>query len=505
MKNRNLIVNIIASIISLATSIGISFFLTPYIVEKIGEEAFGFIGLINNLISYTSIATIALNSMAGRFITIKFHQEDEKGANEYFNSVLISNILLAVVVAIISIVLLIRLDSLLDIPDNLVADVKITFSIVAIEFIFNLICSVFGTVTFIKDKLYLYQINTAIGNLIKVITLVLLFLLFNPKLYFVSISNVCFTLFIVILNIYYTKTLISIIKINKKYFKIDKVRELIKSGIWNVVNKLGNLLNTGLDLLLANVFIGASFMGILSITKTIPNFFGTFAYTIGGVFAPSLTIAYAKNDMKELKSNLKTGIKVMIIFTSLFFAFIVIYSKKFYELWIPGQDSNLLYTLTILSTMHMPIIYGLVNINNIFTVTNRLKKNSIVLVIQGILNVLIVIISVKIFPEYISKYFIAGTSSILSLIFMIGFTIPYSAKCLKFKITTFFPYIVLSLISNVVIILIFFLCKLFININGWFSLILACLVSCIIGILGSLFIILNKNERNILLRKLLKK
>lgn len=505
MKNKNLLINIVTSIISLATSIGISFFLTPYIVDKIGKEAYGFIGLINNLVSYISIITIALNSMAGRFITIKIHQNNEKEANEYFNSVLISNIIMAIIIAIIAVILLINLNNLLDIPRTLILDVKITFIIVAIEFILNLICSIFGAVTFITDRLYLYQINTAIGNFLKVAILFILFLIFNPKLYFVSISNIVFSVFLIILNVFYTKTLISTIKINKKYFKIDKVIELIKSGIWNVIIRLSALLNTGLDLLLANVLVGASFMGILGITKTIPNCFTTFSNTLGGVFAPRLTIAYAKNDMKELKLNLKTGIKIMTIFTALFFAFIVVYSKEFYLLWVKGQNSELLYVLTVLSTLHMPITFGMININNIFTVTNKLKKNSIALVIQGIMNIVIVVCAVKILPTNISRYFIAGTSSVLSLLFMIGFTIPYATKCLNLKITTFFPNIGLSIILNIVIILIFSFFKMLININGWISLILACIVSCINGILASLFIVLNKKERNMLVFKVFKK
>lgn len=505
MKNKTLLINIITSIISLATSIGISFFLTPYIVAKIGKEAFGFIGLINNLVSYTSIVTIALNSMAGRFITIKIHQGNEKEANEYFNSVLISNIIMSMVIAIAALLVLINLDTLLDIPKALTVDVKITFIIVAAEFILNLVCCIFGAVTFITDKIYLYQINIAIGNVIKATTLILLFLIFSPKLYFVSIANTCFTAFGIILNIYYTKKMLTNIKINKKYFKIDKVIELIKSGIWNVVTKLSSLLNTGLDLLLANVLVGASFMGILSITKTIPNCFTTFATTLEGVFTPGLTIAYAKNDMEGVKENLKTGIKVMIIFIALFFAFIVVYSKDFYTLWVKGQDSELLYILTILSTFHMPITFGMINVNNIFTVTNKLKKNSIALVIQGIINVLVVVCAVKFLPSDISKYFIAGTSSLLSLIFMFGFTIPYSAKCLNLKRTTFFPYAGLSIISNIIIILIFLSCRILINVDGWFSLIVACALSSIIGILGSAFIILNKKERRILLSKILKR
>ena len=88
---------------------------------------------------------------------------------------------------------------------------------------------------------------------------------------------------------------------------------------------------------------------------------------------------------------------------------------------------------------------------------------------------------------------------------MIGFTIPYATKCLNLKITTFFLNIGLSIILNIVIILIFSFFKMLININGWISLILACIVSCINGILASLFIVLNKKERNMLVFKVFKK
>ena len=70
MKNKELLINMISSIVSFVITMGISFFLTPFIVGKLGREAYGFIGLINNIISYASVVTIALNSMAGRFITL---------------------------------------------------------------------------------------------------------------------------------------------------------------------------------------------------------------------------------------------------------------------------------------------------------------------------------------------------------------------------------------------------------------------------------------------------
>ena len=42
-KNKRLMINLISSIIALAVQMGISLVLTPILVEKLGNEAYGFI------------------------------------------------------------------------------------------------------------------------------------------------------------------------------------------------------------------------------------------------------------------------------------------------------------------------------------------------------------------------------------------------------------------------------------------------------------------------------
>ena len=86
-RNQQLVVNMSASVIAYGVTFVISFFLSPYIVESIGVEANGFISLANSFVSYASLITIALNSLAGRFITISIVEGDERSANKYFSSV----------------------------------------------------------------------------------------------------------------------------------------------------------------------------------------------------------------------------------------------------------------------------------------------------------------------------------------------------------------------------------------------------------------------------------
>ena len=49
-SNKQMSVNIIASLVSFCVTMGINFFLTPYLVDSLGTDAYGFIGLANNYV-----------------------------------------------------------------------------------------------------------------------------------------------------------------------------------------------------------------------------------------------------------------------------------------------------------------------------------------------------------------------------------------------------------------------------------------------------------------------
>lgn len=78
MDKKRLIQNMATSILSVLLSTLISFFITSRIVEKIGGDAYGFMKLSNDFISYASLITIALNSMAYRYVMISQNKGDRE-------------------------------------------------------------------------------------------------------------------------------------------------------------------------------------------------------------------------------------------------------------------------------------------------------------------------------------------------------------------------------------------------------------------------------------------
>ncbi|HEX3026780.1 MAG TPA: hypothetical protein VHR42_06090, partial [Clostridia bacterium] len=66
MQSRQTTFNLFSGILALMISLAVNFFLSPFIVRHLGEEANGFMQLANNFVTYASLLTLAFNSMASR-------------------------------------------------------------------------------------------------------------------------------------------------------------------------------------------------------------------------------------------------------------------------------------------------------------------------------------------------------------------------------------------------------------------------------------------------------
>lgn len=493
MNNKRLIINMTANIISFVVTMGINFLLTPFIVNTVSKEAYGFVGLANNFVSYAQLITLALNSMAGRFITIKIHQQDNEGANKYFTSVIIANTFTAILMLIPSILIVVFLDKIINVPQGILVDVQLLWLFIFINFLFSIIVSTFNVATFVTNRLDLSSIRDIQSNILKVILLIIMFSFFSPAVWYIGLVTLICTVFIGCYNIYYKKTLLPQIKIKKKYFDLTIIKELLISGSWNVVTKLGQILSDGLDLLISNLFIDAASMGVLAIAKTVPNAISNLMITIGGVFSPQFTIYYAKGDIEKLIEEIKLSMKISGFFTNIPLGIMIVLGPAFYSLWVPGEDIELLQRLSILIGYGL-IISGVINsLFGVFTITNKLKVNSLMILGTGALNAVIVFILLK--TTNLGILAIAGVSTTTAVIKNLTFTPMYSAKCLGASKKVFYPTLIRYIFSSIILIAIFIAIAGYINVDGWIGMFLFAVVLGVIGLIINYIILLNSSER----------
>jgi len=169
-----------------------------------------------------------------------------------------------------------------------------------------------------------------------------------------------------------------------------------------------------------------------------------------------MTRLYANND-KKLVGEINFSMKIVALFSNVLLVGIMCFGIPFYKLWLPHENYNLLNILTIITLLNNVVGTSINALFSIFTITNKLKVNSLVTLFTGFLNVLIVFILLKLNIFKNPIIVVALVSVVTGVIKNLTFIPMYSAKCIGAKITAFYEPIIKSLISSRYPILIFFL------------------------------------------------
>ena len=488
----------------LATSLVISFFLSPFIVDNIGVEANGFVALANNFVTYAALLVTALNSMAARFISIAYVQRDYKKANLYYNSVFWGNLIIVVVLLLPAALLVAKLEYVVDIPSEIVLDVKLLFSFVFMNFFLMTGLPNWDCGTYVTNRLERKYIPNMLAAILKCGVLFCMMLLLTPRVWYVGLAASLVTIIGLIVAWYNTHTLTPELRIHLKKGEVqysgEAIKELVGSGIWNSISSVGIMLLSGLDLVICNLALGATSMGILSLSKTLPNHMQQLSSSIQGAFAPELTINYAKGDKGAVLLDVNRAMKMTSILLTIPIAIIVVLGDCFFALWVPSQDAKLLQVLSVLAILGYMFTSGTQILYNVFPTVNKVRQNAIAVLISGAASTAVVLLLLR-FTDY-GIFAVAGVSTVANLVRNMTFTVPYAAKYLGFSWHKFFPQVGITVLSSVVMIVGGYLLKPCLPQGSWWSLILSAAVIGVLGLIMNLFLVLNKAERAYLAGKL---
>lgn len=504
LSTQQLAINMIFSVIAFILNLCISFFITPYITGQFGSDAYGFVKLANDFTSYASLASIALNSMASRFLMLEREKGNTREAQRYFSSIYLSNVVLSAVLMVPSILCVLFLDRFLVIPDVLVYEVKITFAITFSSFLTSLLFSTYSNCYYLTNQLSIGSIREAISNILRVSVIVLLFLITSPRLSYVAFGSLAATIFSVCYNKYYSRKLLPEFRVRFRDFEWNKLKQVLSSGIWNSITKLSQIFSSGLDLMVTNLFIGSTEMGYLAVAKTVPNLITSFNSTIANAFSPNMMALYAKGDMQALKRTAKTAMKFMCLFVTIPNAILITMGKEFFTLWVPSQPAQLLCILSVLTVINSCVTGPLTPLYQIFTITNKVRQSSIIMIIYGFSSILATFICLQ--TTNLGLYAVAGVSLIGSLFVALCYHLPFSAVYIGLPWYTFFPEVGKGILSLAGQCLVGWLVNMMLPLEqSWICWFAGAVLAGVLGLLANFFLILNQQERSILVEKVITK
>lgn len=499
MINKRFVINLISNTLSYGTTVLVAFVLTPFLIQTLGKEIYSFYPLANNFVSYMSILTVALNSMSSRFIMVELIKKNKEGANTYFTSVFYGNIIMSFILGIIMLIIVRYLHMILNIPINMIETVKILFSLIFLSMLVNILTTVFGIATFIKNRLDLSSFIEIGKGILRIILYIFFFRLLKPSIVYIGIVTLIVAIFGFIVNFILNKRLLPEMSFHISYMKRRALITILSSGIWNSINQLGAVLISSISLFMSNILLGENAAGDYSIVQIVPLFLSGVISMLTSIFLPELTKKFAEGNVKLLVKDIHNSQKLIGIITNVLVAIFIAMGTDFFKLWVPGEDSIKLQNLSILSTIPMLVTGSVWTITNLFTVTNTVKMPSIVTNLCGALNIGISILLIK--TTNLGTYSIAISQFIVIMI-RVGFFIPiYPTLHFKIKKTTFYPIVIRTLGSAFINFYFFTFIKGYFQLNSWASILVYAIFCGILGLIISCCIILNPIDIKLLIFK----
>lgn len=500
MNKRRIAINMTAQLLAFAVNTLLGFILVP-VIDRMIPNAYGFTDIANKFVQAAQIVVSALNTMASRFITVHIHRGDQEEAKQYFSSVFFANVLMAAVFMVPAMFIVVYLGHIFQVPaEASLPDIQMLFFFIFLNFLISITTSVFSVAPYSKDRLELTSIATILGEVVRLAFLLCAYCFFRPYLWYVGCASVASTVIQAAANLQFTRRLLPEMKIRRKNFRWSKVKELVSLGAWNSVTRLGQLLLDGLNTSIANIMISAAAMTTISISTQIPTMINTLMGTIAGVFNPQMTIAYAKEDKKQLLEIIKSADRIMIFIISIPIAFVTMFGTAFFRLWVgETQDPGTLYILALLSVGTLFVSASIQVLYHVFLITKRVKLNSVVILLSGVLTTATVFLLLE--HTDLGVYAIAGSSTFYGILRNLIFTPIYAAKCLKVKWYTFYGDIFLGLGSIGAICLVALPFRYYVAIDSWLALFAVGAAAGVLALLVNFFLVLRRSERQMVLRQ----
>jgi len=420
--------NLAANLAGFAISVAIGLWYTPFLIHHLGAAAYGIVPLVTAITGYMTILATALNAAVARYVTIELEKGDSKTASEYFNSSLFGSLSLAAALLLPAIWASLHVELLINVPASQLAHTRWLFICAAGAFMLSMIQTPFGVSTYSLNRFELRKALELSRQIVSVVVVLILFRLVSPQLWAVGLGIVAGTAVSFAGAVWFWRVLTPGLRVSVSHVTMHAVRGLTSMGGWMSINSIGTLLFLAIDLLVINRLFGPESGGRYAAVMVWSNLLRSIAGVMSDVFAPSVLVLYARNDIDGLVAYMRRSMKCVGLMIALPIGGICGLGEPLLRTWLGPGFADLAWLLTLM-TIHLSVNLAVLPLFCIQTATKHVRLPGLVTVAMGVANLGLALLLAG--PVGWGMYGVAAAGAIVLTSKNLLFTPVYAARLLK--------------------------------------------------------------------------
>ena len=314
-------------------SIFITFFLTPFLVTKLGDESYGLWAIVMAFTSYYALADMGLRGAGVKYIA-QFHAvDDHESVNKVFvTSLAVYSVVSAVILVLVGIAAYV-FPFVIDIGNHAINNMRWVVLLTGATMATRMLAQVFGAAL---TALQRHDVSNGIAVAMQLLQAasVVFALLMGYNLVGMAVATFAVTVLGQILRAICSYRLLPELSFSPRYFDRETLKMVFRFGGMIIFANAARRLTTYSGGIIVGLFFGPAAVPFFTVPQALSQKTGRLGAAITNVMDPLTSRMDSKGDNDSLKEILVLGSRVMLAIMLSITVMWLFVGKPFLEFWI---------------------------------------------------------------------------------------------------------------------------------------------------------------------------
>src|SRR6201997_2754950 len=351
MRNTEIFKNVGSSWFSLGVSILVGVFLSPFILHRLGDTAFGIWVLIFSVTGYYGLFDLGIRSSVIRYVSTYTATDDVAGLARLINTSLATYTAIGSLAMAVTMVCTLYVDRLFRIPSDFLVTARWLFLIVGVSVAVGFPTGVFGGILEGLQRFYWVNVTNLVSTLLRA-ALIVVALTRGYGLITVALITVILPIIGSIVRAIIVLHLLKI-RFGWKYVDRGALREIANYSAITFILMIAYKLRFKTDEIVIGTFLSVTAITYFSIGDRLLDYASEVVSSLAQIFVPMSGQSDARGDTEQLRKILIAGNRACALIIFPITAVLIILGKSVIEAWVGARTVAASYPVLVVLAIPM--------------------------------------------------------------------------------------------------------------------------------------------------------
>jgi O-antigen/teichoic acid export membrane protein len=332
---RNVLFNWLGTIANMA----VGFFLSPFILHRLGDVAFGVFVLANSVVAYLGLLDLGMQSSVLRFVSKGHTKGDHKGASEALSAALWVRLQISAVALLLSVGLAVVFPHVFKVPQDLASDARKAILLIGLTTALTMSIGVVGGVISALNRYDLQNYVSLTQTVLRVLGVVFV-LRTGHGIVGIALTELVATMVGNLLLVWIARRLYPELRIQLKRPRKETLSQIWSYSFYAFLTTIAVQLVYQTDNLVVGAFVSASAVTFFAIANNLCRYATQMVSSMGGTFVPAASTYEAAGDTASLLMLYKNGTRATLMLSLPILITFIARGPSFIGLWMGPEYAH---------------------------------------------------------------------------------------------------------------------------------------------------------------------